>query len=136
MAELTVGDKCPVCDTRPLELDSEGDIHCWGCGRTFKKGTEKMDEKPIKKRGRPNPRERAKYYDAHREDIVRDLQKIGTAETRKKWGIPPTTMKYMLQRWAKPEDDPLPAFPPFSNSWDASVQVAWLQAYSKLLDRS
>lgn len=135
MAELTINDKCPGCDTRTLELDPEGDIHCWGCGRTFKKGTEKMEEKIPKKRGRPNPRERAKYYDLHREDIIRDLQKIGSAATRKKWGIPSSTMKYMLQRWAMPKDDPLPAFPPFSNSWDASVQVAWLQAYGKLLDR-
>lgn len=32
---LTEEDRCPKCGTKILELDPEGDIHCWGCGETF-----------------------------------------------------------------------------------------------------
>jgi hypothetical protein len=98
----------------------------------------KLEEKHM-----VNPKERHLYYEKNKEAILADVKNLGEPATRKKWGIPRgATLPNLLKRWqgsrphvAPRDDHTLPAFPEFSNNWEASVQVTWLQIYGKLLDR-
>jgi len=105
---------------------------------------------------------RHKYYEANKEAIIADLLSLGRAATQKKWGIPvggvlPSLEKRWLteeQRAAIPTNPPgrpkqqphpspsptpsngrLPPFPQFSDTWDPSVQLQWLEVYSELAKR-
>lgn len=105
--------------------------------------------------------ERHSYYEANKEAMIADLISQGRSATRKKWNITSSTLCSLEKRWLTEEQRStispsnlgrpkqqlhlsispassnglLPQLPEFSNTWEASVQVAWLQAYMKLLDR-
>ena len=93
MAEqpLCVTDKCPNCSGNTLELDSEGDIHCWGCGRTFRKPEQQHD----------SLLERHQFYEKNKEAILADVQKIGEKDTAKKWKINGASLYHVLRRWER-----------------------------------
>jgi uncharacterized Zn finger protein (UPF0148 family) len=88
---LSLRDKCPNCGTITLELDPEGDIHCWGCGRTFGKPDERQDYLL----------ERHQFYEKNKEAILADVQKIGEKDTAKKWKINGASPYHVLQRWER-----------------------------------
>jgi len=107
-------------------------------------------------------RQRHKYYEENKDAIIADLLTLGRAATQKKWGIPPGgTITSLEDRWltqeqrstippkprGRPKQQPhpstnsttsngrLPPLPHFSDNWDPSVQLQWLQLYSELARR-
>jgi hypothetical protein len=107
-------------------------------------------------------KKRHKYYEANKEAIIADLLSLGRAATQKKWGIPVGgTLPSLEKRWLTeeqraaiptnppgrpkqqphpspsptPSDGRLPPLPQFSDNWDPSVQLQWLQLYSELARR-
>ena len=97
MTELAVKDKCPVCHMKHLELDAEGDIHCWGCGRTFKKGTQIVDAQGEKKHDKRL--DRHQFYENNKADILKDYQAIGGKKTAEKWKVGWVALYQVLRRW-------------------------------------
>jgi len=87
---LTLSDKCPKCGTQTLELDPEGDIHCWGCGTTHGK-LEKRDYLL----------ERHQFFEKNKTAILADVESIGASDTAKKWKINAVSLYHVLQRWKK-----------------------------------
>jgi len=87
---LTLADKCPKCGTQTLELDSEGDIHCWGCGTTHGK-PEKIDYML----------ERHQFYEKNKTAILADVKRIGPRVTAKKWKVSGVSLYHVLQRWKR-----------------------------------
>jgi hypothetical protein len=87
------------------------------------------------------------YYEAHKQEIISDLFAVGRTPTRKKWKISCSTLYTLERRWltadqkakldnitfAPLSNGRLPEFPAFSDSWDPTVQVKWLEIYDKLL---
>jgi len=82
------------------------------------------------------------YLEAHKEDIIKDLQTVGLVETEGKWGFASSTVHSLIKRWRVKDviylrtpvrlQAPLPEFPDFSDSWNPPVQKAWLEAYAKI----
>ena len=202
---LTIKDNCPKCGTKTLELDNEGDIHCWACGTTFQKDESnnhdklfkrhqfyennktailgdvqsigksatakkwglniaslyhvlkrwerEAKEKEMKTSEPTNIQARNEFYEDNKAAIIADLLKLGKPATRRKWRIPKGSLPRLIEKWLTPEqkaivdsvglepttkfakNGQLPALPEFSNDWEASVQVTWLQIYGELLDR-
>jgi len=89
---LTLSDKCPKCGTQTLELDPEGDIHCWACGTTH---------------GKPEKRdyllERHQFYEKNKTAILADVESIGAHATAKKWKVNGASLFHVLQRWQREE---------------------------------
>jgi len=146
MAEtiLSERDKCPKCGGNTLERDSEGDIHCWGCGTTFVDGEIVLSKSMLEEaKQMVNPYERHRYYEKNKAAILEDYKNLGEAATRKKWNIPRgATLPNLLKRWqgetpfqATTDNHALPAFPEFSITWPPEVQLKWLEIYEKLLDK-
>jgi hypothetical protein len=125
------------------------------CNSRIKKG-EKVVVKEDKKHGRKhdiNPYLRHIYYEKNREGIVADLITIGRAATQHKWGIPRGGTIFSLEkRWltleqialvntitlkslTPLENGRLPSLPEFSDTWEAPVQLKWLEIYEKLIVR-
>jgi hypothetical protein len=151
------------------QIDSQNVGTCSLCGEVRQFPMEKDGEvvvlkpgRPPAKRGRPKRnrtwtgiREKNQYYEAHKEEIARDLLSIGRPATREKWGIPISTITGLERRWLTPEqiatitsgssqpapggppqapsrNGLLPHFPEFSGTWDPSVQLKWLEVYQTL----
>jgi hypothetical protein len=87
---LTLSDNCPRCGTKTLELDNEGDIHCWGCGTTH---------------GKPEKRdyllERHQFFEKNKTAILADVKRIGASATAKKWEVNAVSLYHVLQRWKR-----------------------------------
>lgn len=99
-----------------------------------------------------NIKAKHKFYEDNKAAIIADLLHLGKSATRGKWRIPKGTLPRLIEKWLTPEQkatvnsiglEPttqlaengrLPAFPEFSNSWEAPVQVKWLEIYEKLLE--
>lgn len=104
-----------------------------------------------------NNRERHRYYEEHREEIVANLKTTGLRATSKKWNIPRSSINTLLARWLtqeerdaiprrrgrpsarqkrsslpRPANAHQPKFPDFSNEWAPPVQLKWLELYEKL----
>jgi len=109
------------------------------------------------KTGTPiNIRAKSKFYKDNKAAIVADLLRLGKPATCKQWGIAKSTLPRLINKWLTPEqialvNDPefpgskrktrhvaedcqLPEFPAFSDTWDLTVQLKWLEIYGKLLD--
>jgi hypothetical protein len=118
-----------------------------------------MAETKKKRKGMVGGRnaEKHAYYLRNKEEICEDLLKLGRRETARKWDIPTSSIHTLIGRWLTDEEraqvekatdstnttllavDPrveLPKFPAFSNNWEGSVQVKWLEIYEKLLERA
>ena len=138
---LSEKDKCPKCnDSNTLEKDPEGDLHCWGCGTTFKMS---YDDRLLA---------RHRFYEENKAAILADIKSIGTSATAKKWKINGASLHHVLKRWEREASDKvqktatsqdkiiptassdgkLPPFPVFSDSWTSPVQLKWLEIYEKL----
>lgn len=132
----------------------------------LKKGSPiiKRRRKAMHRHEGPYP-ERHRYYEGNKEVIVADLLSKGKAYTRKRWKIPRGSLGKLIQRWlteeqklkipvnlATPPGTPgetphpstnsthsngrLPPFPPFSDTWEPEVQLAWIDAYRELAKES
>jgi hypothetical protein len=143
---------CSLCgEVRQFPMEKDGQVVVLKPGR------------PPAKRGRPKRnrtwtgiREKNQYYEAHKEEIARDLLSIGRSATREKWGIPTSTITSLERRWlteaqraqietygpagsplrpspsSPSRNGPLPPFPEFSGTWDPDVQLRWLEVYQTL----
>jgi len=102
--------------------------------------------------------ERMKFYKENKEAIISDLAELGGPQTRKKWGIPSSTLAYLKKRWGMPvkgrgqkqtceqavpgkervslRKDGLPPFPAFSENWAPEVQAKWLEVYPGMARRT
>lgn len=111
---LNVNDPCPKCRGRTLEIDPEGDIHCWACGMTIVKvPTEKQILNPEKgneaKRNKANVTRQRKsrqgqnflnlpanrkhlYIENNKDAIIADLLAFGRAAVSRKWDISESTI--------------------------------------------
>jgi len=49
--------------------------------------------------GGSNNRERARYYLAHKEEILADVRELGPTKARRKWGIPSSTFNHHMRAW-------------------------------------
>lgn len=108
-------------------------------------------------RSGPNTRKRAQYYKANKDAIIKDLLSTGRAPTCRKWGISKSSVQQLIYRWLTPEQRAsmpraiytpqltpspgpgsgngwLPPFPDFSGTWEAPVQLKWLEVYEKLTE--
>lgn len=87
---LVLSDKCPKCGTTTLELDQEGDVHCWACGRTF---------------GKPRQKdlvlERRQLYAKNKDAILKDVQSLGRRVTAAKWKVSGASLSHTLNRWER-----------------------------------
>jgi hypothetical protein len=95
---LSLTDKCPQCGVLALELDPEGDIHCWGCGRTFKKPEQHQDYLL----------ERYQFYEKNKAAILADVKAIGEKATAKKWKVHGASLYHLLRRWEREANSILP----------------------------
>lgn len=91
-----------------------------------------------KNRNRPTQWAKHRYYEDHKDQILRDLHTLGRKPTKEKWKMPPSTLQTLLTRWGV---DPLeerpsvanhPLLPPWNDNWDKEVQVKWLDTYGKI----
>lgn len=113
----------------------------------------KQHELLIVKPGKPDWAEmsyhaRREWYHQNAKCIIADVERLGEQKARKKWNIAPSTWTDLRRRWKlEPKDvssigaeqvkhevslDTLPAFPQFSDSWPAEVQLKWLETYREL----
>jgi hypothetical protein len=142
---------CSLCgEVRQFPLEKGGEVVVLKAGRPPAK-----PGRPKRNRTWTDIHERKRYYESHRDEIVRDLLTLGRPATLKKWGIPTSTITGLEKRWLKPEyraaitrasgaavplahdpgtpgDGHLPHFPEFSNTWDPTVQLTWLEVYRDL----
>jgi hypothetical protein len=150
MDELT---KCPKCKTRTLVRESD-ELVCSQCKEHFPAPTSghipTNGRRKKAKLGRSpqRPASRHAYIEAHKQEIIKDLFTYGRTPTRKKWSIPAGTLHSLEKRWLTADEKAkldnitfapspnaqLPIFPAFSDTWDPTVQVKWLEIYGKLLE--
>jgi hypothetical protein len=90
------------------------------------------------------------YLEAHREEITKDLQTIGVPGVLEKWPFGAPAVSRLISKWGienvlyardlkgevesgkAASDNGLPPFPTFNESWAPTVQVAWLESYSRI----
>jgi len=147
---------CPCGEVRQFPWEKGGQV------TVLKKGDPSTSQVSQKEEDMTSIRERHKYYEKNKEAIIADLLTLGRAPTQKKWGIPPGgTITSLEERWlteeqrstlpsnprGRPKQQPhpstnstpsngrLPPFPQFSDTWDPSVQLQWLEVYSELAKR-
>lgn len=147
-----------------FNVDSNNIGTCSLCGevRKFPYGTGQDVE--ILKKGRKGDMKKnhhrgihakAAYHLQNKDAIIQDILATGPPATRRKWGMPPSTIHTLIHKWltpaqrmslprrrrhAAPEAPPgshssngqLPHFPEFSGTWEASVQLKWLEIYENL----
>jgi hypothetical protein len=134
------------------QIDRHNVGTCSVCGEVRQFPMEKGQEPVTLKPGRPtNKRTRekaptaalrtnakARYYRENRDAITQDIRTTGRIATCQKWDIPEKTYYKLISRWLTPDESAhqpnghFPDLPEFSNTWDATVQVKWLDVYEKL----
>jgi len=96
---ITTKDRCPQCNGFTLEVDREGDIHCWSCSKTFIGG---------KVEGKPHGEmiaERHQFYEKNKTAILNDVTIFGGKEAARKWDISWGSLYHVLRRWGyEPRD--------------------------------
>lgn len=125
-------EKKPSCVHCGGSLIRDGDeIKCLSCSRIWKTNQEK-----------------AKFYEEHKADILKDTLADGQSAVTKKWGIPSATISLLIKRWtgqkdgaanaaaAAPASDPLPPLPPFNDKWGEAVQCQWFETFRTLIETS
>lgn len=119
----------------------------------------KRGRKTMKHNRQSQIRERHTHYEQNKEAIVADLLSKGRKATCHKWNIPSSSLCSIEKRWLTKEqklkiptpvitsESPrpstntttsngrLPPFPQFSDTWDPSVQLEWLDVYRMLATR-
>lgn len=128
---------CKDCGAVAL-LDSNKDPFNDNTPTILKPGSEQWKALPL--------RERHACLEQNKERILADITAFGRTMTSRKWGLPKTTLwgLYNKSLEHKPraapgpaatnsKKPPLPALPPFSDSWPEATQVKWLEVYRSLL---
>jgi hypothetical protein len=101
-----------------------------------------------------NIKAKSDFYEKNKDSIIADLLHLGKPATRRKWRIPKGSLPRLMKKWLTPEqeaavnnvglkaqpetghsDGGMPELPAFSDTWDPTVQVKWLEIYGKLLER-
>ena len=147
-----------------FQVDGKNVGTCSKCGEVVQYPYDKSEPVVLKKGSLPGKKftrksstrinnfQRHRYYEDNKAAIIADFFKLDREAVQKKWGIPSPTLSYLAKRWlteeqrgqifrgpaqlvVTPGNGRLSQLPEFSNTWEASVQVVWLQAYIKLLDR-
>ena len=91
-------------------------------------------------------RERHACLEQNKERILADMSALGFPKASQKWGLPKSTLHGLYKKWLEHKapaapgplatgsnKPPLPALPPFSDSWPEATQVKWLEVYRSLL---
>jgi hypothetical protein len=151
---------CSICgEVRQFPWDRDDPVIVLSKGDTSTSQVSKKEEH-MRHTSHHQIQERHKYYEDNKQAIIADLLSLGRAATRKKWNIPSSTMVYLEKGWlteeqrstvpsnpGRPKQQPhlstsptpsngrLPPFPQFSDTWDPSVQLQWLEVYSELAKR-
>ena len=119
------GPKCKLCGEPEINVD--GTWKCTGCGRF-----------------RADNHLRHAWLEAHKDEIMDDVEALGERAAREKWKIKPSSWDALAHRWgikgekktanpgAPQPDGTLPALPQFSNDWTPGVQLEWLTTYREL----
>jgi len=149
-----------VCPHKKFVLDNLNKGTCPECGevRQFTHNKQQpyivLQEGKLtedKKRPGQNNQEKHRWYEKHKDDIVRDLLTKGRTFTRHKWKIPSPSIFVLEQRWLTAEqiaqvekttttefiavdNGQLPEFPKFGDTWPEAVQLKWLEIYEKLIE--
>lgn len=114
--------KCPKC--KGNLVDDHGRPWCPNCGEVTW-----------------TPQERRKYYQEHKEEMVRDLIAHGKDFVVNKWRIKPQVIghlkrlpEYKEAYPGRPKVSPngIPPLPAFQDKWAPEVQVKWLEVYEKV----
>jgi len=84
---------------------------------------------------------RAKWFKAHKEEMIEDLLKMGREKTMAKWRLTPQGLGFLTrdplykekagvkEPAATAQDNQLPPLPEWRDNWDPEVQVKWLEAW-------
>jgi len=122
---------CKKCGGSLQRID--GEVKCISCGRVARTV---WDMK--------------RYYEEHKDEILKDRQEIGDTETRKKWRIPSGSFTGLMNRWMifTPPDKPppssvlpepttfkLPILPEWSEDWPESIKSRWLDIWVILITK-
>ena len=142
---------CSLCgEVRQFPWDGKGPVIVIKKGNHNSTAMQKEEHMSIIKK-------RHKYYEENKEAIIADLLTTGRPATRKKWNIAQSTLCSLEKRWltkeqkaaiptdgqptqgatptptnTTPSNGRLPPFPQFSNTWEPSVQLEWLEVYREL----
>jgi hypothetical protein len=91
MGDVPLNSVCSKCGAKnTLEVDPEGDLHCFACGETEMK-TKKVDYLV----------ERHKFYEDNKAAILADVKAIGEKATAKKWKVNGASLYHVLKRWER-----------------------------------
>lgn len=123
--------------------------------RESKLKTNNNTTKGKSKPGKKDNYTRHYFYEQNRSDITADLLTYGRSFTRRKWGIPSSSLHSLEKSWFSKEqleqiekastdtihslqnkNNERPTLPPFNDNWETPVQVKWLEIYEKLFSRS
>lgn len=76
------------------------------------------------------------YYEEHREEILADINTIGSTEARLKWSVPSATWCGLKRRWLNQKAQiEKRRFPSWNENWTDAVKVAWLNAYVQVFGK-
>lgn len=122
---MSINNKCSRCGGSLLFENGRG--HCLSCG--FDK---------------VNVRDRHQFIESNKDEILEDIKSLGSTKTRKKWGLSTSTIaklstpkSHVIRASVSTSHPPchnvkLPELPPYSEQWDPSVQLKWLDIYQDL----
>lgn len=84
-----------------------------------------------------NPRERHRYLEENKDEIIADFKKIGYKKTVLKWRLSTATIVKLREKWgivsSRGNDNHLPSLPEFSNDWNPEVQLKWLEIWGNVV---
>ena len=121
--------KCPSCGGGYIVDDGEN--KCLTCSRVL-----------------TGNKELHAYYLYNKEAILSTVKGLGLQKATLKLNIPKTTLYGLIKRWSKngtPAPAPataknttlvLPPLPAWSDTWDPTVQLAWLEIYKYMVNGS
>ncbi len=144
---MTTPTSCRFCGNALADVD--GRLKCASCGAAASTTGVPAPSPPPAQEPKPpaahHPiKERRKYLNAHREEIIADYRAMGQAATEKKWGLCKNALRAKLHKWdvktnrasrikpaaATPQSDL--RLPPWSDNWDVQVQLRWLEVFDHL----
>lgn len=109
--------KCRRCgEPAPFE---EGVSKCLSCGQ------EEVDR-----------RQRHKFLEGNKGEILRDVLTIGSTKAKQKWGLSDATFETIKRRWQLRKvwsvpltTNGLPKLPAWRDDWPDELKLKWFEAY-------
>jgi hypothetical protein len=76
-----------------------------------------------------NPEAARKWFYKHREEVLQDLISLGKKVTCEKWGMPYQMIGHFYRKNPTHASKSSIALPTWSDTWDPTVQVKWLECF-------